>query len=66
MPNLVKFGCSFNLGDKFPRFPVRAMIFKLILRYHWLPNGPEERHNINLICAQLFEHTWAYRAFNQR
>ncbi|TQE13584.1 hypothetical protein C1H46_000591 [Malus baccata] len=42
MPDLVKFGSSFNSRDKFPRFPVRAMIFRLILGYHRPPNGPEE------------------------
>ncbi|RXI07146.1 hypothetical protein DVH24_026282 [Malus domestica] len=42
LPDLVKVGCNFNLGDKFPRFLVRVMSFRLILGYHRPPNGPDK------------------------
>ncbi|TQD92717.1 hypothetical protein C1H46_021710 [Malus baccata] len=37
-----KVGCNFNLGDKFPRFSVRVVSFRLILGYHRPPNGPDK------------------------
>ncbi|KAB2616017.1 hypothetical protein D8674_022605 [Pyrus ussuriensis x Pyrus communis] len=52
------FGCSFNSGDKFPRFPARAMIFRLILRYHWPPNGPEERRTV-AACVIVVDGAWS-------
>ncbi|RXH98565.1 hypothetical protein DVH24_010890 [Malus domestica] len=33
---------AISTRDKFPRFPVRPASFRLILGYHWPPNGREE------------------------
>ncbi|KAB2596638.1 hypothetical protein D8674_032088 [Pyrus ussuriensis x Pyrus communis] len=59
------FGCSFNSGDKFPRFPARAMIFRLILRYHRPPNGSEEGRTV-AVCGIVMDSAWSTCASTER
>ncbi|KAB2610802.1 hypothetical protein D8674_018834 [Pyrus ussuriensis x Pyrus communis] len=68
------FGCSFNSGDKFPRFSARAMIFRLILRYHRPPNGPEEGKiriltfvdHTDVACGTVVDGAWSTGASTGR
>ncbi|KAB2606699.1 hypothetical protein D8674_006416 [Pyrus ussuriensis x Pyrus communis] len=48
MPALVKFGCSFNSGDKFPLFPP--------------PNGLEEGRTV-AACGTVVDGAWSIGTF---
>ncbi|TQD97470.1 hypothetical protein C1H46_016931 [Malus baccata] len=65
MPDLVKVGCSFNSGDKFPRFLARATFFRLILGYHWPPNGPKKGRTIT-VCGTVVDGAWSTGASTKR